>query len=391
MKVLNVLLLVTPSSPGRFKGISDFARTHQWHLTVADRLTHSLDGWTGDGALVTLRDGGETLRQVRSLGSKGIPVVDLTLARPEIPLPRVAGDNPAIGRIAAEHFKSRHFRNTAWFSTGWGHQHNLRFEAFSSAMSSPPGKWAWELAPSRTKSDDWKSLSRWLSGLLASSAKPLGVFAFDDADASRVESAALAAGLSIPDDVAILGAGDDEPLCESQIVALSSVRHDLRRIGYEGAALLHRLMNGETPAEGAVLVPPCGITERASTDTLALSTETGRKARDIYAKELVNPPSTEMLAARLGVSRATLDRTIASDIGLSPAKLLSRMRLDEAKRLLKSGEYSISEIAYKTGYCNPAYFVNTFRAETGLTPRSWRESFRKKEIPRLPCGRRTGV
>ena len=372
MKVVNVLLLVTPSSPGRFRGISAFAKAHKWHLTVSDRLTHALDGWTGDGALVTLRDDPETLRQVKSLRCKGIPVVDLSLTRPDIHLPRVAGDNPAIGRLAADHFRSRHFRNTAWFSTGWGPQHEMRCDAFSAAMESPPRKWVWELEPSRTKSDDWKSISQWLSRLLASAPKPLGVFTFDDADASRVESVALAAGLSIPGDIAILGAGDDEPLCESQIVAISSVQHDLTRIGREGAQLLHNLMHGSPPPAQAVLVPPRGISERASTDTLALSSDIGRRARDVYAGELANPPSTEMLAARLGVSRATLDRAIEADIGLSPAKLLARLRLCEAKRLLRSSGLSVSEIAYKTGYCNPAYFVNTFRKETGSTPRAWR-------------------
>ena len=89
----NVLLLITPSSPGRFKGISIFARSHGWHLTVADRLTHMLDGWTGDGALVTLRDDEDTLRRVVDLRRRRIPVVDLSLTRPDVRLPRVANDN----------------------------------------------------------------------------------------------------------------------------------------------------------------------------------------------------------------------------------------------------------------------------------------------------------
>ncbi len=374
MKLINVLLLITPSSPGRFKGVSDFARSHGWHLTVADRLTHALDGWTGDGALVTLRDDPEMLRQVRALRRKGIPIVDLSLTRPEIRLPRVAGDNSAIGRLAAEHFKARHFRNTAWFSTGWGNQHELRCEAFASAMDVPPQRWTWEHAARRTQSDDWRSLSRWLAKLLASSSKPLGVFTFDDADASRVESVALAEGFSIPEDVAILGAGDDEPLCESQIVPISSVRHDLQRIGFEGAELLDCLMHGGKLPDQAKLIPPRGIAERSSTDTLAVSSDLGRRAREIYVSELANPPSTEILASRLGVSRATLDRALAADLGIAPAKLLARLRLDEAKRLLRAGGLSISEIAYRIGYCNPAYFVNTFRKATGLSPRSWRNA-----------------
>ena len=55
-KMRNVLLLLTPSNPRRLEGIALFARSRSWHLTIADHLTHSLDGWSGDGALVTLRD-----------------------------------------------------------------------------------------------------------------------------------------------------------------------------------------------------------------------------------------------------------------------------------------------------------------------------------------------
>jgi len=377
MNAANVLLLISPSSPGRFKGISDFARSHGWHLTVADRLTHALDGWTGDGALVTLRDDAEVMRQVRALRRRRIPVVDLSFTRPEVRLPRVAGDNPEIGRLAAAHFKERRFRNAAWFSTGWGVQHELRCGAFGAEMDAPPLRWVWAHSPLSTRSDDWKSLSRWLERSLASAPKPVGVFCFDDADASRVESAALSAGLSIPEDVAILGAGDDGPLCESQVVPISSVRHDLERIGFEGAGLLAGLMAGERPPAKARLIRPRGIAERASTDTLAVASDIARKARGIYLAELANPPSTEMLAARIGVSRATLDRALASDVGISPARLLARLRLDEARRLLRAGALSVSEIAYRVGYCNPAYFVNVFRRETGQTPRAWRQGVLK--------------
>lgn len=377
MTLKNVLLLITPSSPGRFAGIARFARAHGWHLTVADRLTHALNGWSGDGALVTLRDDEAVLRQVRSLRRRGIPVVDLTAARPDISLPRVCGDNPAIGRLAAEHFRSRYFRNVAWYSTGWGHQHELRYASFAGEFPEQVvPRWTWTLDPRSTKSDDWKALSRWLEEKLAEAQKPLGVFCFDDADASRVESAAIDAGLKIPDDVAVLGAGDDRPLCESQFLPISSVHHDLEQIGYRGAELLEELMSDASGkfSEGPILIPPGGITERASTDALAVNSELVRRAADIYRGDLAHPPSTVQLAEQLGVSRPTLDRAFAADLGLSPAHLLARLRLDEAKRLLRDSAKPIAEISYSLGYCNPAHFTNTFRTATGQTPKSWRTS-----------------
>ena len=51
-----------------------------------------------------------------------------------------------------------------------------------------------------------------------------------------------------------------------------------------------------------------------------------------------------------------------------------RQRLRLAKRLLESDSLAIAEIAHRTGFCNPAYFTNVFKRETGVTPKVWRKS-----------------
>lgn len=381
MKMRNVLLLLTPANPKRLEGIALFAKRHSWHLTVADHLTHSLDGWRGDGALVTIRNDAKMLSYVRSLCRQGVRTVDLSLTRPDIQMPRVAGDNAAIGRMAAEHFKTKRYRHAAWYSTGWGHQHELRYAAFASEMGGPCEKLVWEKASRKTGAGDWNALSRWLKDKLRKAPHPLAVFCFDDADASRLESAAIESGLSVPGDVAVLGVGDDLILCENQTVPISSVQHDIRRIGYAGAALLERLMDGGEAPTGPILIKPSGIAERSSTDTLAISSEIVRRARDIYAGSISNPPSTAQLAETLGISRAALDRAFASDIGLSPSKMLMRLKLGEAKRLMTSTDLSLAEIADRLGYCNPAYFTNIFREATGASPKRWRSA--NRPLPKL--------
>ena len=372
MKMQNVLLLLTPSNPRRLEGIALFARTKSWHLTIADHLTHSFDGWRGDGALVTLRDDAGMLSYVRKLRRQGVRTVDLSMSRPDIRMPRVAGDNAAIGRMAAEHFKLKRYKNAAWFSTGWGHQHELRYAAFSEAMDGLCEKWTWALASRKAGADDWNALSRWLKAKLLKAPRPLAVFCFDDADASRVESVAIDSGLSVPSDVAVLGVGDDTVICENQAVPISSVQHDLHRIGYTGAALLERLMDGGKPPNEPLLIKPKGVTERASTDALAISSDIVRRARDLYMEALANPPSTAQLAERLGVSRTALDRAFAADIGLTPSKMLTRLKLDEAKRLMASTDLTLAEISGRLGFCNPAYFTNIFKDAEGVAPKKWR-------------------
>ena len=73
-----------------------------------------------------------------------------------------------------------------------------------------------------------------------------------------------------------------------------------------------------------------------------------------------------------------IDRRRFSDIfqeitGLSPVKYLTEYRLKEAKRLLQFSSYTISEISYMTGYNDCFYFSKTFKKNTGLSPRKYRE------------------
>ena len=263
MKPKNVLLLIHPVYPPRLQGIARFAREHGWYLTIVDRLSRLPRGWTGDGALATLRGDDETVAFVKGLRRRHIPVVDLTLDRPDVRLPRVSGDHAAFGRAAALHFQEKGFRHAAWYSTVWTNVHALRFGGFAAAWpDETPFRWVLSENVPLKDFDDWNVFTRRIGERLRTAPRPLAVLTYDDADAARILAAARAAGLNVPDDVAVMGIGDDTVICENQPVPLSSVGHDLETNGYEGAALLDRLMNGGKPPARPILIPPNGIVAR---------------------------------------------------------------------------------------------------------------------------------
>ena len=375
MKRRNVLILVTPAYQPRLAGIARYARQHGWQLTILDRIARQPRGWIGDGVLVTLRDNPDTVAFVKSLRRRKIPVVDLTFNHPEMRLPRVSGDHAAMGRLAREHFEERNFHNFAWFSTNWLNIHKLRYNGFSNPSNlSIPKRWVFsEEAPSE-RLDDFAWFNRWRGMKLRDAPKPLALLAYDDADAARALGACLAAGLSVPDDVAILGIGGDRLICENQSVPISSIEHDQGRTGYKGAELLDRLMTGETPPTKPILIPPRGITVRQSTDFIAAASPIVRKALEFIKANIARPIGLEQVSTEIGTSRATLARLFDSEFGHTVGKEILRQRMDLAKKLMTDDALSISEIAYRTGFCNPAYFTNTFRRETGLTPRAWRKA-----------------
>ena len=378
MERRNVLILVTPAYQPRLAGIARYARQHSWQLTILDRIARQPRGWNGDGVLVTLRDNPETVAFVKSLRRRKIPVVDLTFNHPEMRLPRVSGDHAAMGRLAREHFEERNFHNFAWFSTNWLNIHRLRYDGFNSSTPPLPNsstlRWVFsEEAPSE-RLDDFAWFNRWLGKKLRDAPKPLALLAYDDADAARALGACLAAGLSVPDDVAILGIGGDRLICENQSVSISSIEHDQGRTGYEGAELLDHLMNGDQPPAKPILIPPRGITVRQSTDFIAAASPIVRKALEFIKANIARPIGLEQVSTEIGTSRATLARLFDSEFGRTVGKEILRQRIDLAKKLMSDNVLSIAEIAYRTGFCNPAYFTNTFRRETGLTPRTWRKT-----------------
>ena len=233
-------------------------------------------------------------------------------------------------------------------------------------------RWVLEDMVGNDEIDNWRLFLRIIGRKLESAPKPLAVLAYDDADAAKVLSAALEAGLRVPEDVAIMGIGNDAVICENQAVPLSSINHDLERNGYEGAALLDKLMSKPSKPPKPLLLSPRGIVIRKSTDTLAADDPLLTAALKEIARRLETSFGINELAENLQVTRKRLERLFAEKFSRSVGKEIARQRLERAKRFLTETDKPMKEIAALCGYCNAGYFTNAFRSGTGLTPKAWR-------------------
>ena len=370
------MIMITPPLPQMLDGIVRYAKEHEWRLVLANRFLRPPNDWNGDGAIVTLRESGETERFAKGLERHGIPFVDLTFRRPDIQAPRVLVDYEAVGRIAAAHFADIGLRHAAWFSTVWSNVHSLIFKGFS-------GEWTAKgrakplriiLADSVAKSrlDNIDRFAAVVGQKLRALPKPAGILALNDDEAARILGLCLELGISVPDEIAILGIGNDTFTCENLTVPLSSVVDSPWQRGYEGAALLDRLMSGDKPPKDPIFLPCTEIAERRSTDAVAASSPALRRALAILTEEFVNPPSAVQLAERVGVSRATLDRMFAQELRHSYRDEILRRRITMAKALLRDTRQSVHAIATTCGFCNAGHFINTFRCACGETPAAWR-------------------
>lgn len=96
---------------------------------------------------------------------------------------------------------------------------------------------------------------------------------------------------------------------------------------------------------------------------------------DIYIRDNMGDPDTgvESMSSHLCISRVQLYKRMVSLTGTTPSEYLRAKRIHWAEELLRTGDYTVSEIAYKVGFNNPRYFSKYFQDEYGMTPSQYKK------------------
>ncbi len=84
-----------------------------------------------------------------------------------------------------------------------------------------------------------------------------------------------------------------------------------------------------------------------------------------------NYPSISLVAEVSGMSVRSFQRRLAES-NLSYSKLVEKVRIDEAMRLLHDPSIKLTEIAFELGYQSPENFTRAFRRWAGVSPREFR-------------------
>ena len=81
----------------------------------------------------------------------------------------------------------------------------------------------------------------------------------------------------------------------------------------------------------------------------------------------------EKLCRALALSTSQMNRKLTALTGLSTNNFIRSIRLIKAKELLLHSGYTVTAIAYDSGFNDPAYFIRVFKQMFGVTPQAWRE------------------
>lgn len=200
--------------------------------------------------------------------------------------------------------------------------------------------------------------------------------ACNDSRGRQVLNCCRELGVAVPDALAVIGVDKDKVLCELSSLPLSSVILNAQQIGYEAAALLERLMAGESAPDTPALVNPIGVAERHSTDVLAIADRQIAAALKYIREHACDGVDVEALLKVVPLSRSVLERRFTQILGKSPKTEILRVRLDRVCQLLAESDLSLVDVAGIAGFEHPEYMSRLFRKKMGITPGEFRKQAR---------------
>lgn len=382
-RIPNVALLIeTTRSYGRnvIRGIGEYARVYgPWlfYLPNDARLKAMPErgDWWGDGIIAQPH---QHMDFVKQLAGCGLPVVSLSGPPGAGGLPGVRVNMEAVAEIALKHFLDRGYRRVAycgipsehlWPPTGRHFADHAEHAGVSCDMYLPafhPDALTLRLT----------HLAEWLKGLK----KPIGLLAANDLRAREVMDACRLVGLNVPEEIAVLGVNDDELICDMSMPAISSVIPNARRVGYEAAAMLHRLMQGKKVVAD-VVVDPLGVKSRQSTDLLAIEDSDVAKVVRFIRDHATEGIRVEDVLEQVPMSRRSLEKRFRTAVGRPVHAEIRRVQIERVKELLVTTDYKLERIAELTGFSTAQYLAGLFHRVVKMTPGAWRAAGRSGNAP----------
>jgi len=353
------------------------------HYSKLDPLTNVRDmrKWKPDGIIICCR----TMAFSKIYGKIGVPIVaveekGLGFKLPST-IPSFSVDNHSMVRTVVAEFIDRGLLSIGYCGipdsrmTRWSRIREEEFVRYAREKSIKCS--VFQSFPSEVTSEvkQKKNLLRWLGQL----EKPVGVMACYDIRALQVLYACHELELSVPDDVAIIGSGNDKMLCELSVPSLSSLDQSGREIGRLAARTLYKMMSGINVDPAKTVVAHGGIVIRQSSDIWKIDDEDVRLAMQYIRHHACRGINVSNVVAAVNLSRSSLEPRFCRVIGHSIHTEIKKTQIRQVRHLLTTGKMTLEQIAGQTGFPHVQHMAALFRQHTKMNPTDYRNKNLKNE------------
>lgn len=289
----------------------------------------------------------------------------------------VGFDEPAIGRLAAEYFLNRGFNHFAYVGGYTNKALQWRYQGYKERI---------ETAGFRCHfSDEMTSLSPWLTDLAPHTFEvmckemqtwpmPCAVFCSSERAAYGLTELCRQMKLAIPEQIAVLAAGDEQMLGRAVPVPISAVPLDYFQLGFKAAELIQKLCNTESRKPEHIIIRPGKIVSRASSNIIAANNPVVVHAVRFISENVHRPVKVAELLEITHVSRSKLEREFRSALNRTPQQEIHRQKINLARELLSTSTASIASVANSCGFDDQFQFSGFFKSKTGLSPLAFRKN-----------------
>lgn len=310
----------------------------------------------------------------------GIPVVNIANVIADPKLHVVTQDDYEVGALAAEHLMASNCKAYLCCARVGTRFSDERVAGFETRLRDLGGSTQIHIlncprASENTAREQVHSIARWLDE--HRHLRPFGIFTVLDIYGLYTMQALQLLDWKMPEEVAIVGAGNDAFLVNFENIPLSSIALPAYQIGYRAAQVIDTLLS--TPSSSPIFerLKPTDIIKRRSSDIIFVGNEALAKALAFIRNTAIRGPlEVARVVEASGLSRSVLQRRFRQQIGRSIRQEIQRIRIENAKESLRSSNAKIAEIAEYNGFPSSQRFNVVFAKETGMTPGQYRKNLR---------------
>lgn len=294
-------------------------------------------------------------------------------------IPNITSEYKQTGRMAADFFLQKGFRNFAYY--GYKHvvwseercrgfrervqEEGLEAHFFDYQKQNLERLWYYRTEP----------LADWLRGLPL----PIALMACDDTQANRIMEVCRIIGLKIPEEVAVLGVDNDEIMCTLSDPPLSSVNINIKKGGYEAAQLIDRLIRDQEAPYEDIVIRPTGIVNRLSTDIYATEDKAILIALRYIHQNLSQKISVDDIVGQVPLSRRLVEVRFKNVTGKSIYHYIFDLRMERFAQLLLESKESVADIGMSVGFFDSKNLSRQFKQWKGCTPLEYRKRHELKK------------
>ncbi len=368
------------------KGIVEYSKEHEpWVLCkmpLSYRDVHGIDGvlqwalkWGADAIIAQFYP----TDNVSIFKEYGIVAIAQDFKTRFTEIPNITGAHTIAGKIGANYFIQKGFKNFAFYgfkNIVWSQE---RCEGFKNELKENNLCNSYFEYQNEEFKELWFYESKPLIDWLRILPKPIAIMACDDNQGHHITELCKQYGIMIPEEISILGVDNDESICSLSEPPLSSINQAVEKGGYETARLIEKLTGNPNAEYENIIVQPTSIITRQSTDIYA--TEDYHIA--VVLKHIHQNSDKKLnvddITKLVPLSRRLLEIRFKHVTGLPIYTYILNLRIEKFAQKLLENNIPIVEIAMDLEFSDYKNISRQFKKAKGCTPSDYRQAHSLKK------------